>query len=283
MPDWMGLVESVPPGEPFDERLKGVLAAQNPLLEAARPLIRAVADIPALMTPRQARQFHTSLIQEMDVFAQLCDRAKVEERDMLGARYCLCTALDEVIMRTPWGQGGGKTFSWAQHDLAGALHQDRQGGTKVFLLLSELMQHPREHVDLLEVIFRLMSLGFEGRYRHIKNGHQDHELIRQAVYKAIQAQRPPVPAQLSPNAQPREVKRPRTLSDIPVWATFVVLGAILLAYDGYVHYRLAQHRDAVLAEIRAIGQLAPPAPAVPTPVTTTTPTPAPIAAAPAHH
>jgi type VI secretion system protein ImpK len=267
MPDWMGLVKSVPPGEPFDDRLKGVLAAQNPLLEAARPLIRAVADMPTFLSPKQARQFHTSLIQEMDVFAQLCDRARIEERDMLGARYCLCTALDEAAMQTPWGRGGGKAFNWAKHDLAGALHQDRQGGSKVFLLLGQLMQRPREHLNLLEVIFRLMSVGFEGRYRHIENGHQEHELIRQAVYKAIQAQRPPVPTQLSPNALPQAVKRPRALFDIPVWVTFLVLGAILLAYYGYAHYRLAQNRDAVLSEIHAIGQLQP-SPATPASQTT---------------
>ena len=96
-------------------------------------------------------------------------------------------------MQTKWGKGGDDGMEWVTNGLASQFHNDRQGGDKVYYLIGRLMTEPKEHLDLLEVIYRVLSLGFEGRYRHNADGARQHDAVRQRLYSEITSQRGPVP------------------------------------------------------------------------------------------
>ncbi len=153
------LLGGIPPGEAFDARLAAVEHAPNPLLEAARPLLRAIADMPAQLELREIDQLHLLLKQETRVFQRLCEQANIRRDHMVDARYCLCTALDEAAMQTEWGQRE-TGVRWITTGLATEFHEDRHGSEKIYLLIGRLMRSPREHLDLLEVVYRMLSLGF---------------------------------------------------------------------------------------------------------------------------
>ena len=122
------------PQEPFEERLAKVRAATNPLLEASRVLLRAQADMDRvdLQSKRSIATLKGMLVQEVETFQKLCEQANIRRDHMIGARYCLCTALDEEIMNTPWGRGSENGFEWGgSGGLATTFHEDRDGGTKV--------------------------------------------------------------------------------------------------------------------------------------------------------
>ncbi|MEA3122723.1 MAG: type secretion system protein ImpK [Paraburkholderia sp.] len=207
--------KKIPPPEPFDERLAAVLTARNPLLEAARVLLRAQADMPETLTSKQdIATLRFLLEEELHIFEKLCERANIRRDHMIGARYCLCTALDEAAMQTAWGNGGDSGLEWSTNGLATTFHEDRQGGDKVYLLIGRLMTEPQEHLDLLHVIYRVLSLGFEGRYRYATNGRRKHDAVRQRLYDEIMSRRPSVPIALSPHGLPPRCKpsAPRTTS-----------------------------------------------------------------------
>lgn len=46
------------------------------------------------------------------MFQKLCEQANIRRDHMIGARYCLCTALDEAAMQTAWGKGGDSGVEW---------------------------------------------------------------------------------------------------------------------------------------------------------------------------
>lgn len=249
------------PGENEDDRLEKVRQASNPLLEAARVLLRAQSDMDRMpiATETSMQSLRDTLTGEVHVFDRLCLRANIRADHATGARYCLCTALDEVAMQSPWAKQNGLSASWAAHTLTNTFGMDGQGGDKIYLLAARLLQEPNEHHDLLEVIYRIMSLGFEGRYRLITDGPRRHDAIRQQIYNAITAGREPVPIALSPHGQASIPPRRVSFWAIPVWMTAGICALILLCLFGYFKYRLASQAADVQRQIDAISHLAPPA------------------------
>ncbi|HEX7933496.1 MAG TPA: type VI secretion system protein TssL, long form [Paraburkholderia sp.] len=256
---WRGM----PPGEPPAMRLAAIAAAPNPLLEAARPLLRVLGEMPVHLEPDAVEQFRQLLAQEMRAFQKLCDQANIRRDHMLGARYCLCTALDEAAMQTKWGKGGSTGVEWITRGLATIFHEDRQGGDKVYLLIARLMIEPHEHLGLLEVIYRILSVGFLGRYRYDSDGNRKHDAVRQRVYDAIMAQRGPVPPALSPHGQSAVRGQRASFYDFPVWITAALLLLVLFALFGYFKYQLLTHSAEVQRQIADIARMRPP-PAPPT-------------------
>ncbi|WP_321800312.1 type VI secretion system protein TssL, long form [Burkholderia sp. BCC1988] len=248
------------PPEAFDERLARVGVARNPLLEASRVLLRAQADMQDLrLESKQAiATFRDVLVQEVGTFQKLCEQVSIRRDHMIGARYCLSTALDEMAMQTTWGQSGENGVEWISSGLATTFHEDRQGGEKVYLLIGRLLEDPRDHHDLLEVIYRILSLGFEGRYRHEANGSRKHDAVRQRLYNEITAQRGAVPMTLSPHWQ-SDVKGKRlSFYDFPVWVTVTILSVILLGLFGWFKYELLSRGADVQKQIADIARMTPP-------------------------
>jgi type VI secretion system protein ImpK len=97
---------------PFGERLNAVEQSRNPLLEAARVLLRALADMPDDLEVDETLLLRDLLEQEVRVFQKLCEEANIRRDHMIGARYCLCTALDEAATQTAWGREGSSGIEW---------------------------------------------------------------------------------------------------------------------------------------------------------------------------
>jgi type VI secretion system protein ImpK len=240
-------------------RLTAVLKAENPLIEAAHPLLRALADMPEHLESDAIPLFRSMIEQEVRVFQKLCEQANIRRDHMLGARYCLCTALDEAAMQTAWAkEGTGSLGAWIRDGLATTFHEDRQGGDKVYLLIGRLMTEPQEHLDLLEVIYRILCLGFEGRYRLEPDGRRKHEHVRQRLHTEITAQRRAVMPALSPNGLMRAAKRRFAVWDVPVWLTCAVLAFVAFVLFAWFRYQLSTHDNLVRQQISDIGHLTPP-------------------------
>lgn len=242
----------IPPPEPFALRLAAVRAAANPLLEASRVLLRAQADMPAKLTSKhEIASLRTILEQELRVFQRLCEQSGIRRDHMTEARYCLCTALDEAAMQTEWGNGNGNGsgVEWITHGLATISGEDRQGGDKVYWLIGRLLAEPSEHYDLLEVIDRILSLGFEGRYRYEADGRRKHVAVRQRVYNEITLRRATVRAALSSSWQSGVKGNGLSFYDFPVWLSVTVLSIILLGCFGWFKYELLDYRADVQKQI----------------------------------
>ncbi|WP_277182556.1 type VI secretion system protein TssL, long form [Caballeronia sp. BR00000012568055] len=257
------MVRRVPPGEQFAVRLRAIQQARNPLLEAARPLLRALAEMPDTLVSREIKIVHAVLEQEVRGFQRLCEQANLRREHMLGARYCLCTALDEAATQTPWGKSNSGV-AWIANGLATKFHEDREGGEKTYYLIGRLMSQSHEHLDLLEVIYRILSLGFMGIYRHQVDGARMHDAIRQRLYHEIQASQKAVPGALAPHAASDARGKRFSLYDFPVWISFTVLSLILIALFGWFKYHLLGQSASVTKQIVDIsGMTPPPAPRLP--------------------
>ncbi|WP_254615819.1 type VI secretion system protein TssL, long form [Cupriavidus basilensis] len=237
------------------ETVAELAGARSPLLEAARPLLRALADVPEGLDEEDVPRLQALLTREVKRFHGLCERANVRREHILAASYALCTALDEAAHNQAWG-----IHSWPQQGLLVSLHGDTEGGTKCFHLLGRLVSSPHEHMPVIEVFYHVLSLGFEGRYAGQTDGHRQLDEIRQRLFHLISGARESVPRELSPNWRGAAAGRLSRLRTVPVWVTVVVLALALFGLFAWFKYQLLLRTHDLEQQILAIGKITPPEP-----------------------
>ncbi|MRB67736.1 type VI secretion system protein TssL, partial [Bacillus thuringiensis] len=62
-------------------------------------------------------------------------------------------------------------------------------GEKFFQMLERMLKDPARFLEMLELVYICLSMGFEGRYRILEGGSRTLEQIRDSVYRTIRMQR----------------------------------------------------------------------------------------------
>ncbi|HKU00256.1 MAG TPA: type IVB secretion system protein IcmH/DotU [Paraburkholderia sp.] len=231
---------------------------RNRLVSLASRLLDVIVQI-RLQTPIEPRALREQLMREMRAFQSHAQQAGLSPGTIVAARYCLCTALDEAVALTPWG----RAHAWSSYGLLVAFHNETWGGEKFFQLLARLSAQPHLHVDLMELQYVCLALGFQGRYHVMRDGTVKLEGLRHRLYRLLSTTRPPVPEALSPQCRaPDSTATPRLRFGSPPWVW--VASAALLAIVCLAGFRFAIGTRAVRTEA-AIAALRLPEAATPVP------------------
>ena len=121
------------------------------------------------------------LIEDINYFTNSADKKGTDNSQTMLARYVLCTFSDEIIGTTYWG----KDNNWANSSLLGHFYNETYGGDKFFQILEQLLRAPAKYIDLLELMYICLSLGFEGKYRIQNRGKMELDSIRESLYRQI--------------------------------------------------------------------------------------------------
>lgn len=217
----------------------------TPLLATANSLLDTAIQI-RIGGPVELEALRTYLVSEMHAFQERATLLGIPVETIIGARYCLCTALDEAIALTQWG-GEGR---WSTHSLLVTFHSETWGGEKFFQLLARLCQNPGAHLDLIELQYYCLQLGFEGRYRVLDQGQSQLDGIRQRLLRILRTQRGEYGALLSQHALPDKRIATGRRGRVPVWVWLI--GAVLATGGMYTAFKSSADRrgDVVAAAIR---------------------------------
>ena len=157
----------------------------------------------------------------------------------------------------------GRQGGWTKQSLLVQFHNETWGGEKVFQLLAKLAEDVPTHRNLLELIYGVLALGFEGRYRVLDNGRAQLDSVRQRLAELIAKERPPVEAELSPHWRGQGAGTVRLRESLPLWV-FAAGFALLLALAWFgLRLALNQRSDATYSAVSSLRvpnvQIAPPA------------------------
>ncbi|MGG1944076.1 type IVB secretion system protein IcmH/DotU [Trinickia sp. NRRL B-1857] len=166
------------------------LGEHNALLEAARPLLELACTLRLRQFEEALEPLRDRLCAMVEAFDEALADGQIDERGRMAARYCVCTFVDEIVAATPAGGGG----AWASRSLLMLFHGETSGGERFFSLLHDLSQDARTHRDVLELIYVMLALGMEGRYRLLEGGAARLESMRTDLRRLILAQRAIPPA-----------------------------------------------------------------------------------------
>lgn len=219
----------------------------NPLLRAANPLLELALPLRQLPTHPNVEELRAQLIQMVRTF-ETQGRANGIDDEKLGAsRYCLCTFVDEAISSTPWGAG-----LWGSRSLLVTFHNEASGGERFFLILQRLAQNPAGNVDVLELIYVILGLGFEGRYRLIDGGRSQLDTLRERLEQMIRSQRGAAERDLAVHWLPVKSERKPLLQLVPLWVAAAVACVLLVIVHLFLSFNLNDASDRVFADLHGV-------------------------------
>lgn len=218
---------------------------ENPLLAASAPLLNAIVQIRLAATHDDPSGLRQQLVDEIRQFEIRSKQAGLPFDMIIGARYCLCSALDEAAAQTPWGTRG----VWSGNGLLVTFHNESWGGEKVFQLLSRISQTPAQHLWLLEVIHYCLLLGYEGRYRAIEQGRIQCDALRSRLAQLISDTRGVQQPTMAPQALKPSTQNTLWRPPIPLWACLTVTAFIACLIYSTLNWRLGNSAEPLLRSI----------------------------------
>jgi len=208
--------------------LLSVQGGLNPLINAAATLLAVATKLRHTPQHADVADLHRHLVDEIKLFDSKLKQQNARPEIALAARYQLCATLDEAVMNTPWGAQAG----WAQHSLLSLFHKETGGGEKFFAILKKMMEAPSTNLDLIELDYLLLSLGFEGKFRMDPRGRDQLETLRDNLYTTIEKLRGEFAQDLSPNGASTIRARKGLTEYIPLWViTAIALALMLVSYS----------------------------------------------------
>lgn len=229
-----------------DHGLNPLVALANKLLMATPPL-RATHHVDDPVALRHA------LAQGIREFAAQAAAAGIPSERVMAARYVLCTVIDEAAADTPRAGSG----EWARDSLLAMFHNETWGDEKVFQLMARLAEKPEANLDLLELIYCALVLGFEGRYRVVDNGRAQIDAVRDRLAQIIKQQRGDHAPALAQHWQGELAPQRRFNSGLTLAATGAVAALVLSGVYLALTFSLGARSDPVFGQIQAL-HLSPP-------------------------
>ncbi|MCU7802563.1 MAG: type IVB secretion system protein IcmH/DotU [Candidatus Thiodiazotropha sp. (ex Lucinoma borealis)] len=210
-------------------------------------LLGRLRDTPSHSDPATLKN---SIIEKFRTFERKAQDLGVDKETTFWARYVLCTAIDEMVLSTPWGN---QSF-WRDQSLLVSLHNEAWGGEKFFQLLQKLLQNPAKNIELLELMYICLSFGFEGRFRPLPDGYAQLQTIRDNLYRTIRNHHDEYDHDLSSNWKGVYLKQNALVQYVPLWVVLAVSGVLLLLMFFGFNLSLNVKSDPVHAELHNIAR-----------------------------
>lgn len=228
--------------------LPDVVSGGNPLVAAANTLLNLIPQMRRMVTNPDPGAFQQVLLERVRQFENQAGATGVNMETIIGARYCLCTVLDEAAAQTAWGGTG----VWSKYSLLVDLHNETWGGEKFFQLLAKLIQTPHQHIDLIELMYFCLTLGFEGRYRVVENGFAQLEALKARLLQLIENTRGERGQALALRWRGVERKAAPPWTLVPLWVAMALTALLAFLIYFWFNYRLAAQSDDVFSAINGV-------------------------------
>ncbi|EPN8542953.1 MULTISPECIES: type VI secretion system protein TssL, long form [Vibrio] len=222
-----------------------VAYGSNSLLAEANGLLSIIGQIRSTATHSDPLFLKETLAQKLRDYENRLRQHDVDLDTIDTARYCLCCSLDEVVLNTNWG---GHSF-WSHDSLLSSFYASSQGGEAFFKHLDKCMAKPDANLDLLELMYVCLSLGFLGQYRLEKNGLESHRKLRRQVIATLKSYGRGVPQELSNSIDQHILNGSKASDRAPLWVVCSVTAALLVCVYMYFSYELNKASNRTFSQL----------------------------------
>lgn len=229
-------------------------AGLNPLVDAAGYLFSVLGKLKNLKSYRRLNTLQQELIQEINSFQEAVKNNGYNVEYVIVCRYVICATFDDIISNTSWGSQG----IWDSHSLLAAFNQDTQHQDKFFTIMERAVKEPALYIDLMELMYLCLSMGYKGQYRSTEHSQYQLEQITNNLYKHIRAYRGNFSKTLSPTPlktakkTTSKIKNKTSLIFIfvvtacVIMAIFIGLGYLMDVISNEAYKNIAQIQQPVL-------------------------------------
>jgi type VI secretion system protein ImpK len=220
---------------------------ENKLLTAASNILSIIAELKRPQQDLDLSKLRQHLTLEINSFDVKAKSYSIPETNVVLARYVLCAVSDEFVLDTPWGANS----NWSEYSLLSVFHQDSAGGQKFFSILEKIAQEPASNIELIELMYSCLTLGFVGKYRITERGHDQLASLKESVYKQIRAQRGERDNSLSV-AIAAKAKQANRVQQIPYLKLLGIIASVLLVVYLMFHFIIKHQSNTVTQELRGV-------------------------------
>ena len=192
----------------------------NPLLECCASLFAYAAlfkraDRGAKINPK----FRRAILAGFDEMERKAFEMKIPMQKVKEAKFALASYVDEAVLTSNWP---GR-MEWMSKTLQLTFFGEHIGGEAFFKHLNALRRAGDRFVDVMEVYYVCLQLGFEGMYR--LRGLEQLMALQVDLRSQIEGYRKYSDNRLSPDGVPQESVMATMRREIPYW----VIGTVTLA------------------------------------------------------
>ena len=222
----------------------------NSLTTAATGLLTLLTNIKLKPINQDARALYQDLLHEIKAFESLAQNKHYRAETILLARYALCSALDEAILDTSWSE----EQQWHKYKLLSTFHQEDWGGERFFHILERLSQDPKQHSDILELMYICLSLGYQGKYKTDPDNKNQLEKVIENLYHCIRWQRGDIKKELFLESH-NLLKTTEAHPPVPLWLTGIFTSLVLVTVYMLFNFFLGNSVAPVYHELNSILQI----------------------------
>jgi type VI secretion system protein ImpK len=117
-----------------------------------------------------------------------------------------------------------------------------------------LVRQPAQNLNLIELCYLSLSLGFQGKFRISQNGLNELDKYRLELYQLIQRVRGDFERTLSPRWQGLKDVRNALIKFVPLWVVGAVAVAVLLLVYLAFLFSISRASDETLSHLAALGR-----------------------------
>jgi type VI secretion system protein ImpK len=220
---------------------------RNYLMEAAIPLFNRASQMKFFQSGLPTLQILNELRQEVERFENTAEEYGMRYETVKAARYCLCTLLDEFAAKNGWADQ-----EWAAHSLLVTFHNETWGGEQFFELLDKIKAEPSKNLNLIELMYYCLVVGYMGKYQVINNGRVTVENLKKDLEKIIRQYRTNNISHLLSDGGHVNVQVNNRRRALPFWVALVLAITGLALTHTYLNWKLAQTTSNINTRVQAL-------------------------------
>lgn len=227
---------------------------QNCVLGNCLPILCYAAQLRQMSSAPDLNRLFSELVMQIKTIGENLRNAGKTDDVIVTSRYLICSFIDEMVLTTPWGGNS----NWSTQSLLSFFHKEALGGAKFFEILKRNEQQSARYIDVLELSYVCLSLGFLGKYRLQANGPSEISSLQENLYQHIRQVRQHQDIPLSSVTEGIDTRRNTLTKGKLLWFTAVISLAILLLSYGLMLFDLNGKSDPVANQVRALSLDIPP-------------------------
>lgn len=194
----------------------------NPLVTASAALLSLASQLHLQSDYEDTHTLHEHLVYELRAFTTSAKQLGISSDIIQAARYSLCALFDEMILNSAWGN----ETNWGQYRLLAKFEQAEQADEQFYAMLNKLCTDPTTYIDIIELMYLCLSIGFVGKYRFSDDGVAKRSELMDRLYHLIRMQRGEFSKKLSLPPPPAEYQR-KTKVFTP-WRSLIITSVVLV-------------------------------------------------------
>ncbi len=205
------------------------LAGPNKLVEYASELFALHYEITNGSFQSHVEQLRLSLNDALTKFTLRSQQNGVSDKSLRSARYIICTFIDESVLSTEWG----RSSDWSRQSMLSTNFNESWGGEVFYKIRLYSLEHLSEFIDVFELCYICLCLGFKGQYATNPNGQMVMDRIKRESFQVIQEYRGHSDtAGLSPSWESDYEKKKPLRQKNSLWLVSIISIAVLICIYG---------------------------------------------------